>query len=365
MYYRVDCLDVNNGWILCFKFIKYKAKYIEFTENIANPSKAKVEELLNEIVAFLTSNESYQLGNTKHSVISRYVSHYSEQEHYPTPKLYLRLAFVDSIYQEILSSNSFFDLLENHNIYLKYFSDKNHFQVAWFDLYGQLYIFINDEDLEYFKKNSIPLSLINNQEQPTKPLNHYSESNLYKSIQLEINDYAKAYNRFEWLQNSTKLIPKGDQKTGVIGEYYGLLYARSLETYKNYEVNICENHSNPDYDIEICKKKSTKIKPEITIQVKTISSYSKTRTTTKIKDQSKINFIYLFELNIRLDVEKFWVIDLAKKTNEIMPKRIVIKGKSFDVFFNEISNKKGSNIFRDKEFVEDKTDEIKKLLKID
>jgi len=43
-----------------------------------------------------------------------------------------------------------------------------------------------------------------------------------------ILSYANVYGAFQQIQNANSdLLAAGDQKTGVIGEFYGLLYAKS------------------------------------------------------------------------------------------------------------------------------------------
>ena len=99
-----------------------------------------------------------------------------------------------------------------------------------------------------------------------------------EEIQKAIKTYAKGYAKLELLQHEVDtLIPKCDQKTGAIGEFYSMLYAKHLYKYEadNFEFGNPSQHA---WDIKICKNKK-KIR---TIQVKTVSGFSKTSTISPI-----------------------------------------------------------------------------------
>jgi hypothetical protein len=52
--------------------------------------------------------------------------------------------------------------------------------------------------------------------------------NTTKDIIAAIKDYATAYDRFQRFQDAHRdRLPLGDQKTGVIGEVYAMIFARS------------------------------------------------------------------------------------------------------------------------------------------
>lgn len=60
-----------------------------------------------------------------------------------------------------------------------------------------------------------------------------------------INDYAKAYEKLDFLQTKSELIPIGDQKTGAIGEYIG---KKILEAYFKENFKFL-GHSNKGRDV--------------------------------------------------------------------------------------------------------------------
>ena len=118
-----------------------------------------------------------------------------------------------------------------------------------------------------------------------------------------IHCYANVYESFEKLQNDSELLPKGDQKTGVIGEFYALLYAKELYKDQNKEAKLGKNHSQPVYDIlvgEVGKSEENLLKDEentIKIQVKTVSAYAEKRKTTEIKSIEKCTYLYVLSLD--------------------------------------------------------------------
>jgi hypothetical protein len=89
-----------------------------------------------------------------------------------------------------------------------------------------------------------------------------------REIQLAIATYAAAYAELQRLQDLPTLIPRGDQKTGCIGEFYVQLYLRAR--YPDAEIRV-GGHSEKGWDIEVSS-------PERVwkVQTKTISEYSKT-----------------------------------------------------------------------------------------
>ena len=65
-----------------------------------------------------------------------------------------------------------------------------------------------------------------------------------------IRVYAEAYASFQKLQDeNTDLLAVGDQKTGVIGEFFGLIYARSV--YPSAKVNYSSDPSQTGWDLAI------------------------------------------------------------------------------------------------------------------
>jgi len=93
-----------------------------------------------------------------------------------------------------------------------------------------------------------------------------------------IRVYAEAYAAFQKLQDENPdFLAVGDQKTGVIGEFFGLLYARSI--YPSAKVVYAADPSQTGWDLEVSGDDSGR---DVKVQVKTVSGYSKTRTITPL-----------------------------------------------------------------------------------
>jgi hypothetical protein len=117
-----------------------------------------------------------------------------------------------------------------------------------------------------------------------------------------IKAYAEAYAGFQKLQDENPdLLAVGDQKTGVIGEFFGLLYARSI--YPSAKVGYAPDPSQTGWDLEVSGDDSG---PDIKIQVKTVSGYSKTRTITPLFPGW--DHLYLMYLGRSLMPEGFWIV---------------------------------------------------------
>jgi hypothetical protein len=155
-----------------------------------------------------------------------------------------------------------------------------------------------------------------------------------------IREYAEVYSTFEKLQKETSsLLPKhGDQKTGIIGEFYVYQYLRDKRDLKYSE------HGNA-WDIEYTDEKTNKI---VKIQVKTaLTGFSKTNTLSPIK--KGWDFIYLVSLNKKFMPNGFWI----NKYDENMFKgREIIQSARIKDPANDKS--KGSEIFDFKENLVDK-----------
>ncbi|VAX18429.1 hypothetical protein MNBD_NITROSPINAE04-1656 [hydrothermal vent metagenome] len=144
------------------------------------------------------------------------------------------------------------------------------------------------------------------------------ESAILKSI----NKYAKAYKNLEDIQCATEQwLPKGDQKTGVIGEFYAFIYLRSKN--KNAKIEYA-NHSQKGWDIEIDNGANTK-----KVQIKTVSGYSKTCTISPIHlGWDELCLVYLDK---QFDPKGFWIIsdsDIVNGRDELKGKKMPIPGKS-------------------------------------
>ena len=85
-----------------------------------------------------------------------------------------------------------------------------------------------------------------------------------------IDQYAKAYGTLEQLQRTrTTEIPIGDQKTGVIAEFYARIYATSRFPNATFEFGSACEHA---WDIKVLLPNQ----PEIKVQVKAVSAHSQT-----------------------------------------------------------------------------------------
>ncbi|MEO9851887.1 MAG: hypothetical protein ABJE80_22805 [Reichenbachiella sp.] len=111
-----------------------------------------------------------------------------------------------------------------------------------------------------------------------------------------IRRYSEVYRDFESIQNSSKkLLPTGDQKTGVIAEYYAKCYIEHI-----YQVIAEYAKPGAFYDISYKTKKGRLIR----VQVKGVSAYSKTRTIAPLNIRSKKKtgaFDELFLIDLGLD----------------------------------------------------------------
>lgn len=110
-----------------------------------------------------------------------------------------------------------------------------------------------------------------------------------------IKEYAKVYQRFEKYQGAvsqdteiTPELPKGDQKTGVIGEYYAKLYYEQLQEVKS--VNYGPHGACYDLDVTLVDESKKRI------QVKCVSAHSKTKTIASINMIGKYETVPFDEL---------------------------------------------------------------------
>jgi cytidylate kinase len=114
-----------------------------------------------------------------------------------------------------------------------------------------------------------------------------------------IHRYAKVYQELEELQRDNKegslgVLPGGDQKTGVIAEFYAKCY---IENQFKVKANYASSGSSWDINFLFNDK-------EIRVQVKGVSAHSKTRTIAplRLKDQngnSSFDQLYLIDLDFK------------------------------------------------------------------
>lgn len=161
-----------------------------------------------------------------------------------------------------------------------------------------------------------------------------------------IKEYAEAYSKFECLQKKEdSLLPKhGDQKTGIIGEFYIYQYLQGKADLKY------ANHGS-SWDIEYTDDEERKIK----IQVKTVlTGFSKTNMISPIK--KGWDYLYLLSLGKSFVPNGFWII---KYNDDLFENRDKIQSARIKDPINEQS--KGSEIF---DFSDNKVDELLEKLNL-
>ena len=124
-----------------------------------------------------------------------------------------------------------------------------------------------------------------------------------KDIFAAITAYAHAYAVLENFQRSAdSALPRGDQKTGVIAEFYARLFARHC--FQGAEL-VYGSPSQRAWDITVRRVGS----PLNYVQVKAVSSHSTTSRISPIHEGW--NELWLFRLDRDFAPEGFWVLDAA------------------------------------------------------
>lgn len=172
-----------------------------------------------------------------------------------------------------------------------------------------------------------------------------SKNSREEQIKSAICEYANAYAKLEDLQKADNpLIPRCDQKTGAIGEFYAMQYAK----YK-FPSALSIKFSSPSqhaWDICILDKNGKETK----IQVKTVSGFSETSTMSPL--HSGWDELWLLRLNKSFTPEGFWCV----KDKSIVGKEKTLTGKKMPkVGFP----RRGSRVFSSKT---DLTEELEKLI---
>lgn len=119
-----------------------------------------------------------------------------------------------------------------------------------------------------------------------------------REIFVAIHSYAIAYSRLENIQMRSQLIPRGDQKTGCIGEFYGYLHLSRLHPDATLTYGT---HSEKGWDVHVKSHAH-----DYRVQIKTVSEYSKTRTISPLHhgwDQ-----LWVIYLDRSFVPRGFWVI---------------------------------------------------------
>ena len=114
-----------------------------------------------------------------------------------------------------------------------------------------------------------------------------------------IQKYAQAYSDLEDLQLNPQLtfLPKrGDQKTGVVGEFYVYLFLRNRHPASGLSYG---GHSQKGWDIKVSA-------PSLKVQVKTVSQFSKTRAMSPI--HSGWDELHILYLDKEFRPMGFWIV---------------------------------------------------------
>ena len=165
-------------------------------------------------------------------------------------------------------------------------------------------------------------------------------------IELLIKKYAQVYKEFEDLQKKD-ILAKGDQKTGVIGEYYAKLYLQSLPNI------VSVDYANPGALHDLCCKLTNNPR-EFKVQVKCVSSHSTTKTIAPINlSPGAFDELYLIALD-----ETFRPISFFINTYDEILKKAGNKPKLSGLKLKPQS--KSGNLYLD--FSENKISDLKKAM---
>jgi len=176
-----------------------------------------------------------------------------------------------------------------------------------------------------------------------------------KDVNDLIRSYASVYSKFEDLQKGdNSLLPGGDQKTGVIGEYYAKCYIEN-----NLKCKAQYAKAGARHDIEYTKNDKV-----VRVQVKCVSAHSKTRTIAPLSLQDKdgnpsFDYLYLISLDDQFKVDAFYINQyhwVRPKING--DKQKVKKGSIMRGYTKEGKFKRGSGCY---DFSNNLVDDMKKL----
>ena len=140
-----------------------------------------------------------------------------------------------------------------------------------------------------------------------------------KTISDLIKAYAKVYQEFEDMQDNNTL-SKGDQKTGVIGEYYAKKHIESLSDSELIEYA----KSGKKYDI---KYVDSKTKNKIKVQVKCVSAHSETKTIAPVNmSTGAFDKLYLIALDENFIPVGFYINEFDYLKGQLKKDQQWIKG---------------------------------------
>ena len=119
-----------------------------------------------------------------------------------------------------------------------------------------------------------------------------------------IAQYAVAYKRLEDIQRSLpEVLPRGDQKTGVIAEFFGRMYAKARFLNCKLEYGSTSEHA---WDIKITQEDNAILK----IQIKAVSAHSEKGRISPI--HAGWDELWLMRLNLELLPEAFWTYEASQ-----------------------------------------------------
>lgn len=160
-----------------------------------------------------------------------------------------------------------------------------------------------------------------------------------------IRKYALAYAALEKLQRcENALFPIGDQKTGVIAEFYARLYVASRWPSARFIYGHPSEHA---WDITVRRRRCADYK----IQVKAVSSHSHTSRVSPI--HPGWHELYLMRFNDEFAPIGFWVVSAAGRPWS----KVTIEASTMPM---RGVRRSGSAIFRD---AADNLDELSQVLK--
>lgn len=124
-------------------------------------------------------------------------------------------------------------------------------------------------------------------------------SPMKNEVEKLICEYASLYSMFEDLQ-AKKILPGGDQKTGVIGEYYAKMYLESLDKVKA----VIYGQPGSTFDLKATLLDGS----ERLVQVKCVSAHSKTRRLAPLNlSNGAFDDLYIIKLNHKFFPIEFYI----------------------------------------------------------
>jgi len=177
-------------------------------------------------------------------------------------------------------------------------------------------------------------------------------------IRALIEKYAEVYKTFEKHQKGCdSILTGGDQKTGVIAEYYAKCYIDA--TFNKAKEKAKYACAGSPFDICYTGESDQ----EIRIQVKGVSAHSKTRTIAPLRlisneGVSSFDYLYLVDLDENFLPAGLYINSWEQITSKTEEGRIKIQGSKM----RDTDKKKGGSRVYD--FSENKVEELRTALKL-